>query len=104
MSNSYITYAVHYEYAADNPKIAEVRPRHREFLGELKEAGNLIGSGPYTDGDGGALIVLRFPESTSEQEVTALLDKDPFIVEGAVTARSIRVWNPVLNIFPEPNE
>lgn len=102
MAEEFITYAVTYEYPADSTQIPELRPRHREFLGELKAAGNLLGSGPYLDADGGALIILRFPATVSEKEVADLLDKDPFTQEGALTARKIRVWNPVLNVFPAP--
>ena len=45
-------FAIEYHYPADSPQIIELRPAHREFLGKLKEEGKLIGSGPYTDGDG----------------------------------------------------
>ena len=52
-------FAIEYHYPADSSQIIELRPAHREFLGKLKEEGKLIGSGPYTDGDGDALIVIH---------------------------------------------
>lgn len=92
-------FAVLYRYAPDSELIATVRPRHREFLGSLKEEGKLVGSGPYTDGDGGALIVLRLPEPAGVEDAASLMDNDPFLKEGALDGREIRAWNPVLNIF-----
>ncbi|MCX7443936.1 YciI family protein [Corynebacterium sp. P7003] len=93
------TFVVEYTYPADSSVITEVRPRHREFLAGLKEKGHLIGSGPYTDGDGGALIVIRLPEPASLDDARELMDQDPFHTEGALTARFFHTWNPVLNVF-----
>ena len=75
-------FAIEYHYPADSPQIIELRPAHREFLGKLKEEGKLIGSGPYTDGDGDALMA-----------------DDPFHTNNALTGRVFHTWNPVLTIF-----
>lgn len=94
-------FAVLYHYAPDSELITTVRPKHRQFLGALKNEGKLVGSGPYTDGDGGALIVIRLPEPAGIEDATRLMDEDPFLTEGALDHRSIRAWNPVLNIFDD---
>ena len=96
-------FAIEYTYSPDSEAITQIRPRHREFLRELLESGNLIGSGPYTDGDGGALIVIRLPEGSSISDAEQLMDKDPFFLEGALEARTFHTWNPVLNVFKEPH-
>ena len=44
------------EYLQDKAKIAEVRPAHRQYLASLRERGQLVASGPFTD-DSGALII-----------------------------------------------
>lgn len=93
-------FAVEYDYAADSSEITDIRPSHREFLGSLKEEGILIGSGPYTDGQGGALIVIKLNEGATIDDATALMDKDPFHVKNAISGRRIHTWNPVLNVFP----
>ena len=55
-----------------NPeKIAEVRPTHRQYLSQLKEAGKLWASGPFTD-DSGALIIY---ETESEEEARQLIER-----------------------------
>ena len=77
-------FAVVYHYPADSEKIANVRPKHREFIAGLKSEGKIIGSGPFTDGSGGALM-----------------NSDPFYVEGALTGRSFHTWNPVINSFDD---
>lgn len=92
-------FAVTYSYPADSSKITEIRPRHREFLGGLKKDGKLIGSGPFTDGDGGALIVISLADDATIADAQALMDQDPFHTESALTGRTFQTWNPVLNIF-----
>ena len=93
-------FAVSYEYNPSNPVIANVRPKHREFIGALHEKGQICGSGPFTDSKGGALIVLQFEDESIEvAQVIALMDQDLFSTEGAVTGRAFREWNPVINSF-----
>lgn len=93
------TFAVLYEYIDDAELVASHRPAHREFLAGVQESGELIGSGPFTDEEGGALIIIRLPEPATAEDAAALMDRDPFQVEGMITRRSIRPWNPVRNIF-----
>ncbi|MDO5031664.1 YciI family protein [Corynebacterium sp.] len=93
-------FAVTYDYKPENPVIAKARPAHREFIGGLKDKGQILGSGPLTDSKGGALIVLQFDdEDTAVSRVIEIMDQDPFYTAGAVTARSFREWNPVINSF-----
>lgn len=92
-------YACHYTYADGDTDIARVRPDHRSFLGKLKDEGILVASGPYTDGNGSALIIIRLPENSTIDDAYELMDQDPFRIEDVLAGRSIRLWNPVLNIF-----
>lgn len=92
-------FAVFYSYDPADPAIAETRPKHREFLRELKDAGQLVGSGPFDDATGGALIVVRLAEPAGVAEVETLMNHDPFWVSELLTGRQIRPWNPVLNVF-----
>src|ERR1700674_1470631 len=70
------------DYKADNPKVAEVRPVHRQYLAELKEKGKLVISGPFPE-TGGALIVY---EAGSKDEAEALIKADPFTTGGVFTS------------------
>ncbi len=90
-------YAVTYVYADDTALKDQHRPEHREFLGALHAEGTLLASGPYTDEDGGALLILQ-GEGTAA-EVLSVLDPDPFRREGVVLERSIRPWNVVIGGF-----
>lgn len=92
-------FAVHYTYANEAKEIVELRPEHREFLGGLKDKGILVASGPYTDGHGSALIIIRLEEPASIDDATELMNQDPFHIQKALAGRTIREWNPVLNIF-----
>ncbi len=90
-------FAVTYRYAEGDENIARVRPTHREFLKGLLDEGVLVGSGPYEGGD--ALIVIRLGEGSSVADAEALMDKDPYVLEGVLPGREIKAWSPVLNIF-----
>lgn len=92
-------FACHYTYPDNDPGVIALRPEHRQFLAALKEEGILVASGPYIDGLGSALVVIRLPESADTKEALAVMNDDPFYREGVLAGRDIRPWNPVLNIF-----
>lgn len=93
------TFAVQYTYSADVATITEVRPRHREFLREQLDAGNLLASGPLTDGAPGALLLFRVADSDA---LTEILAADPFaVVGGVITKTTVRVWDPVIGPWAE---
>ncbi|WIM66811.1 YciI family protein [Corynebacterium breve] len=94
-------FAVHYTYANEDENIVALRPTHREFLGKLLDEGKLVGSGPYTDGLGSALIIIRLDEPATVDDAAELMDSDPFHTENALAGRSIREWNPVMNVFQD---
>jgi len=86
-------FAVHYTYDDRTDRRDEVRPEHRAYLGRLESEGTLLASGPYADeGVPGALLVMS---AGSADEVDALLDTDPFVREGLVSARVVREWTQV---------
>ncbi len=80
------------EYTPDKDKIQAARPAHRQYLTALKERGQLVASGPFTD-DSGALIVY---EAATHQEAEGLLQGDPFHQNGVFLQWQLRPWNPVL--------
>lgn len=98
------TFAILYEYITDADQVATHRPQHRAFLSELQDNGQLIGSGPFTDENGGALIIIRLPEPAGITDAEQLMDADPFNRHGIITERQIRSWNPVKNVFRAPGE
>ena len=85
------TYAVTYNYTASPEHLAEVRPIHREWLGERLKDGSLLASGPMVDSPTALLIW----KADSVQELAALLDHDPFDIAGCIGERVIEEWNPV---------
>lgn len=80
------------EYSPDRAKIAEVRPVHRQYLASLRERGQLVASGPFTD-DSGALIIY---EAGSREEAETILRGDPFHANGIFVSWVLRPWNPVI--------
>ena len=80
------------EYIQDKAKIAEIRPAHRQYLTALKERGQLVVCGPFTD-DWGGLIVY---EAASKEEAEAFLKGDPFAKNGVFVRWQLRPWNAVM--------
>ena len=75
-------------YVADDKKIQEVRPLHRDYAQKLRNEGKIVVAGPFRDGTG-ALIVY---EADSLQDAEALAANDPFFKEGVWTRYEIHPW------------
>lgn len=92
-------FAITYQYDPESEAIAEYRPVHREFISKLNREGKIVGSGPYPDAEGGALIVIKLDDGATIETAEELMDGDPFHAKGALQARAVREWNPVINSF-----
>ncbi|MEO6084079.1 MAG: YciI family protein [Umezawaea sp.] len=82
-------FAVQYVYGPDRDRLAEVRPKHREYLDTLVEKGVLLLSGPYADADGALLIF----EAADEAELHGILAADPYVGAQVLAETSVREWN-----------
>ena len=89
-------FAVTYTYV-DSPRLADVRPAHREYLRTLIDAGLLRASGPLVGVQpGGALLIF---EAADSGVVAAAVVDDPFQLEGLVEQTAVVEWNPLLGVF-----
>lgn len=86
------TFAVVYTFADNEAVRLETRPRHREYLKTLLDAGNIALSGPFVD-DTGALLII---EADSRAEVESFLANDPYRDAGVVDNAMIKEWNIVM--------
>ncbi len=86
-------YAVQYTYDDRDDVRDQVRPEHRGYLNGLTGRGLLLGSGPYTTGVPGALLVFR---AADRAQLDALLADDPFAREGLIAETEVRAWDLVL--------
>jgi hypothetical protein len=82
-------YAAVVHFKADDPRLPEIRPAHRQYLATLFEQGKLVLCGPFTEG-GGALIVLETP---TKEDADAILKADPFSQAGVFTSWDMSPWN-----------
>ncbi|WP_313025457.1 YciI family protein [Mobilicoccus sp.] len=89
-------YVVNYHYRND-PRLEEVRPRHREFLATLVERGVLRASGPLVGVASPAAVLICEADDAAAVE-NALAD-DPFRAEDLLDRADITEWNPVLGVF-----
>jgi uncharacterized protein YciI len=86
-----VKFATTISYANKPDIIAEVRPRHREYLTSLKEAGKLWASGPFED-DSGALIIY---EADSQADAEKMIADDPFNKAGVFDSITMKPWTQV---------
>ncbi|MDR7085582.1 uncharacterized protein YciI [Aeromicrobium panaciterrae] len=92
-------FATTYRYNDDVERRGEVRPAHRDYLAGLTERGQLQVSGPFSDGEpGGALLV--FVADTAA-DARALIDADPFVLDGLVAEVVVREWTPVSGVLAQ---
>ncbi|MGO1383893.1 MAG: YciI family protein [Arachnia sp.] len=89
-------FAVHYSYVKNPDLLKEHRPAHRDFLRALVGRG-LLAAGAYPEAvEPSALLLV---EAESRSDVIAMLDEDPFLLEGAISDRRIELWNPPIGMF-----
>jgi uncharacterized protein YciI len=84
-------FAVTYFYTAEAAALAEIRPIHRKWLADLHEKGTLLASGPMVENPTALLIF----KADSAEQLSALLDNDPFDIAGFIGERVINEWNPI---------
>jgi len=77
-------YALIFERTAAQPN-AEVIAEHRRRLGELARLGLVVMAGPF-EGGGGIVIL----EVASRSEAEAVVEADPFVVQGTHSYRLVR--------------
>lgn len=72
-----------YVYLMDNKKALnlETVKKHVQYLKKLDDLGKLVLCGPFTDCDGGMVIL----ECKNIEEARAIAESDPFIKEGYKT-------------------
>lgn len=86
------TFLVEYTFTPSTAsKRDDTRPAHRAWLSDLLDKGDLLASGPYTDGLG-ALLIFR---AASEDALNAILSKDPYVPVAAIDATTVTQWTPV---------
>lgn len=86
-------FAVRYTYDERADVRDQIRPEHRAWLATCAERGALLGSGPFTDGEPGALLVFRADDAGA---LGTLLAQDPFSREGLVRGTEVRAWDVVV--------
>jgi uncharacterized protein YciI len=87
------------KYISDADKIQSVRPLHRAYLTSLLNQGNIVATGPFTDGFG-ALIIY---EAIDHDATETLIKNDPFYKEGIFISWDLHPWNCVMankDLFP----
>ncbi len=93
-------YVIEYRYNPDLRNLVnDFRPAHRTYLRDLKNQGKLVSSGFFRDAeyDGAMLIV----HADSAQEALALLDQDPFSLNGLIEDVAARQWIPTIGDHAE---
>lgn len=86
------TFLVEYTFSPSTASTRdETRPTHRAWLSDLLDKGDLLASGPYTNGLG-ALLIFR---AADRDAVQAILAGDPYVPVAAIDATTVTEWTPV---------
>ncbi|RZQ65234.1 YciI family protein [Amycolatopsis suaedae] len=83
------------EIRYDQDRYGAVRPRHREFLTGLAEQGVVAVAGPLGDGSGGITLY----QAEDREALQAIIDRDPYFVEGAVADHTVREFQPLIGAW-----
>jgi uncharacterized protein len=75
---------------SDSPARLELRPRHREILAELHDAGEVAVAGPFDDGSGSMVVF-----TASRERVDQVLAMDPYYSVDGVTIVAVRELTPL---------
>jgi uncharacterized protein YciI len=86
------------EYTENDDLRLRTRPRHREYLRGLLEAGKLRLSGPWED-ETGAMLVYQVDDQAAAE---ALLAADPYRQEGVLANATVKEWRIVLDAAAAP--
>ncbi|MFL6118259.1 YciI family protein [Actinophytocola sp.] len=87
-----VWFTVETTYGDDPGKLAESRPRHREYLGALVEQGKVGAAGPWADDSAGFAIY----QVEDRAELDELLAEDPYTIAGVAASRRINEWKLVM--------
>jgi uncharacterized protein YciI len=74
-------------------EVLEHQDAHRAFAKSLRDRGLVVASGPLVPRFGGAFL-LRLPDGTTDAELDAIRDQDPY-VKGGVAQWELLPWDPV---------
>ena len=72
-------------------KIMAIYPRHKAFLDQFIERGEVVGIGPFIDPDGGNMALFR-----TRAAAEAFAKSDPFLLEGAAKEYRIKEWADIM--------
>jgi uncharacterized protein YciI len=86
-------YLVEIRYVQE--KYGEVRPRHREFLSRLAAEGVVAVAGPLADQTAGITLY----QAEDDAALQAIIDQDPYHLEGAVAERTVREFKPTIGAW-----
>jgi uncharacterized protein YciI len=84
----FVNYA---RYVSDEGTVSRIRPRHREYMGQLLAEGKLVAGGPFMDGSGALFIY----EADSLDAAAAMVSADPYLTEGAFASYEVRPWKTI---------
>lgn len=71
---------------AQRERLEKQQMAHLAFLKDLYDRGLSVGAGPFTDEQGGGLLILR-AESLSREDVDKLMQGDAHVQTGRLVAR-----------------
>ncbi|MBB5159841.1 YciI family protein [Saccharopolyspora phatthalungensis] len=89
-------FLVHYSHPDEQGWAQHLEP-HLDWLLDRLQDGSLVASGPTVGTDvRSALLLVKAPDRDAAQ---AIIDTDPFMIEGQVADLWISEWDPYFGVF-----
>ena len=82
-------------YVEDRNKVNASRAEHQVYADALRENGHLVTGGPILGDDGRPSGVLLIYSAASRQEAENFVQRDPFVLQGAIESYRLDEWTDV---------
>lgn len=89
-------FLVHYSHPDGQGWSQHLEP-HLDWILDRVEDGSLVASGPTVGTDLRSAMLLV--QAANQDAVRAIIDTDPFIIEGQVSDLRITEWDPIFGVF-----
>lgn len=76
-------------FIEDPDAVSAIRPAHRQYLRQLIDRGQLVGTGPFQDRTGALFIY----DADTPEDAQRFAAQDPYTLGGVIADQTIAAWD-----------